>query len=151
MKSLMLKQLQYYLMQRADSLKQTLMLGKMKSGKEKGWQMRRLDSITDMSLSKSRDSEVLQESLYMGVAKRDTLATNHQLTSYFPLGPLVNREKKKVERETKFLALDLLLCWHFSLAPNYILTIEIMLISADFLVNTALGKYYKTLRLSESG
>ena len=58
LEELMLKlKLQYfgYLMQRADSLEKTLMLGKIKGGRSKGWQtMRYLDGITnsmDMSLS----------------------------------------------------------------------------------------------------
>ena len=45
-----------YLMGREDSLKKTLMLGKIKGKRKKGWQrMRGLDSIidsTDMNLSK---------------------------------------------------------------------------------------------------
>ena len=53
--------LQHYghLMQRADSLEKTLMLGKSKSRRRRGWQrMRRLDGITnlmDVSLSKVRE------------------------------------------------------------------------------------------------
>ena len=59
LEGLMLKlKFQYFghLMQRTDSLEKTLMLGKIESGRRRGWQrMRRLDGITDsmdMSLSK---------------------------------------------------------------------------------------------------
>ena len=45
-----------HLMQRADSLEKTLMLGKIEGGRRRGWQrMRQLDGITDskdLSLSK---------------------------------------------------------------------------------------------------
>ena len=47
--------LQYFghLMQRADSLEKTMMLGKIEGQRRKGWQrMRWLDSITNMTLSK---------------------------------------------------------------------------------------------------
>ena len=59
LEGLMLKlKLQYFghLMQRADSLEKTFMLGKIEHNKRRGWErMRLLDSITDsmdMSLSK---------------------------------------------------------------------------------------------------
>ena len=56
-------ELQYsgHLMQRANLLQKTLMLGKMEGKRRRGWQrMRRLDSITDsmaMNLSNLGDSE----------------------------------------------------------------------------------------------
>ena len=61
LETLMLK-LQYFghLMQRADSLEKTLILGKIEGKRRKGQQrMRRLDSITnsmDMNLSKLQDT-----------------------------------------------------------------------------------------------
>ena len=61
--------LQYcgHLMQRADSLEKTLMLGKMESKRRRGWQrVRWLDSITDsmdMNLSKLQIIEGGQRSL----------------------------------------------------------------------------------------
>ena len=62
LEGLMLKlKLQYFahLMQRADSLEKTLMLGKIEDKKRRGWQKRRwLDSITDstdMNLNKLQE------------------------------------------------------------------------------------------------
>ena len=75
---LMLKlKLQYFdhLMQRANSLEKTLMLGKIRGKRRRGWQrMRRLDSIPDsmdMNLSKLR--EIMED-------RRDGHAAFHGVT-----------------------------------------------------------------------
>ena len=68
LEALMLKlKLQYlgHLMQRADSLENTLMLGKIEGRRRRGRQrMRRLDSITDamnMSLGRRSNQSILRE------------------------------------------------------------------------------------------
>ena len=74
--------LQYFghLMERADSLEKTLMLGKMKANRQGGLQrMRLLDSITDMNLNKLwemvKDKETWRAAVH-GVTKSRTRLTD---------------------------------------------------------------------------
>ena len=77
--------LQYsgHLMQRANSMEKTLMLGKIEGRRRKGWQrMRWLDGITDsvsMSLSKLREMVKDGEAWHVvvhGVTKSQTRLSN---------------------------------------------------------------------------
>ena len=84
LEGLMLK-LQYFshLMQRADSLEKTLMLGKIESKRGSGQQrMRRLDSIIDsMDMSLSKLQEIIKDrevwfAVVHGIVKSQTQLSN---------------------------------------------------------------------------
>ena len=80
----MLKSLYFgHLMQKADSLEKTLILGKIEGKRRRAWQrMRWLDSITDsvtMNLSKLQETEEVggaQHALLLWVTKSQTQLSN---------------------------------------------------------------------------
>ena len=77
----LMQKLEYFdhLMRREDSLKTTLMLGKIK-GKRRGWQrMRKLDSIIDsMDMNLSKFREIMKDwyAAVLGVTKSQTQLSN---------------------------------------------------------------------------
>ena len=83
-----------HLMQRADSLVKTLMLGKIEGKRRRGWQsMRLLDNITDMSLRKLWEIVKDREARSMCCSpwshkKLNTATKQQQLlkTAFFPRG-----------------------------------------------------------------
>jgi len=97
LEGLMLKlKLQYFghLMQRADSLEKTLMLGKIEDGRRRGWQrMRLLDGITDsmdMGLGGLQELVIDRETwcaVVHGVAKSQTRLSNWTELREKILGP----------------------------------------------------------------
>ena len=95
LEGLMLKlKLQYfgYLMQRANSLEKTLMLGKTEGRRRRGWQRMSITNSMDMSLGKIQEMVMDREAWYTaahGVSETDTIEwlNNNSLPC---IGPISN-------------------------------------------------------------
>ena len=126
LEELMLKlKLQYFghLMQKADSLEKTLMLGKIKGRRGKVWQRTRwLDDITDsmgMSLNKLREMAKDREGLHAavhGVAKSRTWLSNWPATKRVGSGPVP--ENSHLLPKTVGISLPLNSVWNYPAHKN---------------------------------
>ena len=109
--------LQYFghLMQRADCLKRTLMLGKIEGRRRSGWQrMRCLDGITDsMDMSLSKLQEIVKCCSPWG-CKELEMTKQLNTTTTLELRQYVKYDKPQQSAEEEFQNLD----WHLEIPAS---------------------------------